>query len=979
MRHWSQLGMRNWRVKPGRTAGALAAIALGVGVVIWVTCAYESVRLALVDQVWFWTGRAQLSVESVYGPEGTVYQSVAGQVARLPNVDHVTAQLKARMMFTPLLPATAPGDLVEASGREVQAIGIDPITDQYFHEYDEKRVVGRPLKASDKDAVLVEKDLAASYGLEIGEKLVLRPKEPDQQRPDRTATFTIVGFVEHRRVAKQQLPIIVCMLDRLQVLTGYNTEPRRVGKVDIILKDDKPRALGMTELQVRQIADRYAEGFLTTSAQGKLQQVRAAEQQTGFVLLLISTVALFTAFFVILSTLSMGMVERIGQLGTLRCLGATRFQIATLVLAEAVPLGLVGVLLGVPVGLGLAKLSVMLIHDYVGSFAVSPSGLALGLIGGGVTTLLGAMLPTIQATRVSPLAASRPQSKPPIELLIWLAGLVGAAMIAGNYLLIRNMPVNRWFEPVFGPAAAVSGVMLLYCGYALITPALVRIFGTVAVRVAASALRIKHRLLSDQVGRATWRSAAICSGLMVGLSLIVSLVVHSESLARGWDFPKDFCESFIFVAPPVPHRDAERARAIGGLGVNCLVNVSTRCTVFGKGLLHFPVSRFIAGDPDDFFKIAKLEFIAGNQADAIAKLKRGGYILGTPEFTRSQNVGVGDKVRIVPAGSTNKGGYFEIAGVVTSPALDIAANYFNASSMLVATSAHVVLGTFGDMHRILGVPDDVSMFLINFNLPPTPAPVQFAEPTAPKFDNLANLIALLAKWRDALPERSFELDWIAKHYATQPSPATRPARIIDTPTLAAFREAMAEKIAPEWAKLSPEDRWRSYREELTMRFVALRSGAGFNEHASVRALKMQIDRDLKKATIIFTTIPMVALIVAALGVANLMMANVTSRTRQIAMLRAIGATKWQITRLIIGEALVLGTLGTLLGLALGLNAAAGMNQMTLTIWGYEPKWTIPWGMVGLGVTFTLGVCLLAGILPARRAARNNIIDALQTT
>src|SRR5512142_2501825 len=89
MRHWSQLGIRNWRVRPGRTAGALAAIALGVGVVIWVTCAYESVRLALADQVWLWTGRAQLSVESVYGPEGTVYQAIAGQVSHLPNVKHV--------------------------------------------------------------------------------------------------------------------------------------------------------------------------------------------------------------------------------------------------------------------------------------------------------------------------------------------------------------------------------------------------------------------------------------------------------------------------------------------------------------------------------------------------------------------------------------------------------------------------------------------------------------------------------------------------------------------------------------------------------------------------------------------------------------------------------------------------------------------------------------------------------------------------
>src|SRR5687768_18335605 len=96
MKHWSQLGIRNWLVKPGRTAGALAAIALGVGVVIWVTCAYESVRLALMDQVWFWTGRSHLSVESVYGAEGTVSQALVPKLKDLPNVERVTYRLKAR-------------------------------------------------------------------------------------------------------------------------------------------------------------------------------------------------------------------------------------------------------------------------------------------------------------------------------------------------------------------------------------------------------------------------------------------------------------------------------------------------------------------------------------------------------------------------------------------------------------------------------------------------------------------------------------------------------------------------------------------------------------------------------------------------------------------------------------------------------------------------------------------------------------------
>ena len=62
MRHSWQLATRNWRARPGRTALATVAIALGVGVVVWVTGAYESIRQSVADQVWTWIGRCHLSV-----------------------------------------------------------------------------------------------------------------------------------------------------------------------------------------------------------------------------------------------------------------------------------------------------------------------------------------------------------------------------------------------------------------------------------------------------------------------------------------------------------------------------------------------------------------------------------------------------------------------------------------------------------------------------------------------------------------------------------------------------------------------------------------------------------------------------------------------------------------------------------------------------------------------------------------------------
>jgi putative ABC transport system permease protein len=462
----------------------------------------------------------------------------------------------------------------------------------------------------------------------------------------------------------------------------------------------------------------YGQGFVVTSAATKLRQVEAAERQTQFLMLLVSAVALFTAFFIILSTLSMGMVERMGQLGTLRCLGMTRVQMAWLVLGEAVALGLVGIILGIPVGLGLGRLTVYVAREYVGFFAVSRSGLALAVAGGAVTTLAGAILPMLQTMRVSPLVAARPQALPAPGILAWICCLLGAGMIAAHTWMLGHIPANVLYQP----SRALTAVALLYCGYAFLVPAAIRIIGLLTVRVAAAAIRIRYRLLADQVGKAVWRSSAICCGLMVGLSLIVTLVVHGESIVAGWDFPKNFCEAFVFISPPAPQAAADNARRVGGVAESCLANPNIRCTVYGKGLFNFPFSLFIAGDPDEFFRITNLEFVAGSKEDAIAKLRKGGCVLVTPEFVRAKKLDYGDHVGIKTAALFGTVHRFEIAGVVTSPALDIAANYFNAGGQLMAQSVLVVLGTFADARKVFGVPEEASLVLLNFDLPATAPP-----------------------------------------------------------------------------------------------------------------------------------------------------------------------------------------------------------------------------------------------------------------
>src|SRR5262249_231631 len=149
--------------------------------------------------------------------------------------------------------------------------------------------------------------------------------------------------------------------------------------------------------------------------------------------------------------------------------------------------------------------------------------------------------------------------------------------------------------------------------------------------------------------------------------------------------------------------------------------------------------------------------------------------------------------------------------------------------------------------------------------------------------------------------------------------------------------------------------------------------------ASVRArqLKQSIDKNIDRVTLLLAAIPTVGLIVAALGVANLMMANVASRQRQIAVLRAVGATQFQMLRLVVAEALILGLVGSLLGLIMGLHLGRSSTYLTSVLWGFEPKFAVPWPMVIAGGGLAMLLCLVSGLAPARVASRSNIVAALQ--
>jgi putative ABC transport system permease protein len=139
--------------------------------------------------------------------------------------------------------------------------------------------------------------------------------------------------------------------------------------------------------------------------------------------------------------------------------------------------------------------------------------------------------------------------------------------------------------------------------------------------------------------------------------------------------------------------------------------------------------------------------------------------------------------------------------------------------------------------------------------------------------------------------------------------------------------------------------------------------------------RAQIDRALVfMRTLIFGS-SVVALVVAALAVANTMVTAVVERRREIGLRRVVGATRGQVVRLLVAEAATLGASGAIAGTLAGALAAAALNVVTERMGA--PVFLLTARLVVAAIVLPALLAAVAGFVPARRAARLVPADALR--
>ncbi len=123
--------------------------------------------------------------------------------------------------------------------------------------------------------------------------------------------------------------------------------------------------------------------------------------------------------------------------------------------------------------------------------------------------------------------------------------------------------------------------------------------------------------------------------------------------------------------------------------------------------------------------------------------------------------------------------------------------------------------------------------------------------------------------------------------------------------------------------------------------------------------------------IVMAAIASISLLVGGIGIMNIMLATVTQRTREIGVRRCIGATRWDIIRQFMVEALVITCAGGLIGVALGIGGARAISVYA----NWSTVVSMQAVVLAFGVSAIVGIVF--GLYPAARAAAVDPIEALR--
>ncbi|WP_217550811.1 ABC transporter permease [Streptomyces sp. GbtcB6] len=708
--------------------------------------------------------------------------------------------------------------------------------------------------------IMVDADTADKHHLKLGDELaVISAVGTHTAKIFGIADFTVTNpgaaiFYLDTRTAQQAL----------------------VGQTGVFTNVNVTAASGVTDPQLKknvigELGSAYKVQTAKETADANQKDVESFLSVMKYAMLGFAGIAFLVGIFLIINTFSMLVAQRTREIGLMRAVGSSRGQVNRSVLVEALLLGVVGSILGVGAGVGIAVglmklMGSMGMHLSTSDLTVAWTTPVFGLLLGVVVTVLAAYLPARRAGKVSPMAALRDAGAPADARAGRIRALVGLVLTgAGGYSLYLASATEQAKE---GSAWLGLGIVLSLIGFVVIGPLLaggvVRVLGAVLLRMFGPVGRMAER----NALRNPRRTGATGAALMIGLALVACLsVVGSSMVASASDqLDKTVGTDFIIQSDSGQRITPQAVKAVKDVpGLARVTEYRTTTADYttpdGKTLKDTDIT---AADPT-YATDLRTKTVAGDLKDAYLPDSMSVY----DKFAKAHGIHLGSKIAV--KFKDGRTAHLTVRAITSSDGLiDAGSKYTN--------------------------------------------------------------ITTLAKY---VPAAKMPLDDLV--FAT------------------------AEDGRQDAAYKSLKSALHDYPQ------YTVRDQTDYKQ-----ALKDQIGQLLN---LIYGLLAL-AIIVAVLGVVNTLALSVVERTREIGLMRAIGLSRRQLRRMIRMESVVIALFGALLGLGLGMGWGATAQKL-LALQGLKVL-EIPWPtIIGVFVGSAF-VGLFAALIPAFRAGRMNVLNAIAT-
>ncbi len=390
-------------------------------------------------------------------------------------------------------------------------------------------------------------------------------------------------------------------------------------------------------------------------------QVEKMVRSYQYNLTTLSFIALLVGVFLIYNTMSITIIRRRPEIGTLRAIGFSREIIFGLFLVEALLMGLIGTALGIGFGVFLSQFAVKAVATTVAAlytgqildtFSINP-WLILQAFGFGlIMTLVGAIVPVMEATAISPAEASRRAS---YESRIFQASgklsLIGIAL--GLLAIVASLQPPVSGLPVFGFFAA----LFLILAAALCLPHLLKVLITALLPILKNLFKTEGRLAGLILRGALGRTAVAVASLMIGIAMMVSLAVMISSFRQTViTWVEQTLKADLWIEP-VSKFDSKQT---GRIQPEALAKISAIANIAAVDQFYeFPITfqgnptHLGVGNFDVLANHGNLLFLNGEKPlNVLARTKQHPAVIVTEAFSTRNDVQQGEVITLAtPTGS----------------------------------------------------------------------------------------------------------------------------------------------------------------------------------------------------------------------------------------------------------------------------------------------------------------------------------------